>query len=180
MKYLTLVLLLTLLACTPQEPVYFDKARVAKLAWWDDGGLPPPPENNFMMFVQSDGGKICSTNVIRLHYFYERDHEQAYPDFEAFLFEALNQNLEVNEMEEQCVLPDRQVTEEYEKLGIEKFIAKYWNRVEGKLSYRMKRTIDHNCTDEERYTIFYYCFLNNYCIREDCLNGGYTMYKANS
>jgi hypothetical protein len=94
-------------------------------------------------------------------------------DYKTFLSKALNQQIILSNKERRVFTLDKDVTHVYKTKKFTDFMLSYFE-IYGNDQYTLRKEISEN----ERNTIFYYLFINNYLTVFDDYSGFYLAYPS--
>lgn len=164
-------LLLTFIACQNKNDNKFDGNLIEKIAQED---TKLPSKFSFILFF----GK-CSEDKVALIFIEDLKsvHSLKYKNlsFLEFLRKSLNQEINIEYQNKiECFDLDKGITTNYNNNNFESFLNLYVNKKNEEME--LKSTINSN----QRNTISYYLFINNYLVCQDDYVGKYFVNKTSS
>jgi hypothetical protein len=122
-------------------------------------------------YCQGENNKILLTNADELKFVYEESHYDM--NYKTFLTKVLSQQIIINNEHGDVFSLDKNVTYEYQTKKFIDFLLSYFKN-DGENQYVLTSKI----TDNERNTVFYYLFINNYLTVFDDVIGNYYAFST--
>ena len=171
MKVLGHILLLfvffSLIPCnSKQKKATFDEKLIQLIS--ED--LKYPSYETCLFFVQGENGKIIKLEPWELKKMYDKDYSSW--NYKDFIRKALNQEI-IFKRKITTFQLNRNVMNNYLNYDFEDFIKLYCrNRLDG--AY----ILNNKVPEDEKNSVFYYCFVNNYLTEFDDGIGVYFLFKT--
>lgn len=170
MRKVIISVLLFLSCCSkPTSNIYFKLAVLKKIAQLSSIQLPPAVISFTPVYVIGVNDSISESNFIKLQDVYNVLYKDDYPAFYEFLFDALNQKIEVDTKNSktylyysQTFLIDTNISYHYDEKGISGLIDKYCFYRNDIYTLR-----GGTLTLNEINSISYYFFINQYIRTDD-------------
>lgn len=169
-KILLFSLFVFIISCKKDKHVDFDETLINKIAN-EDFNLPSE-YNMLTLFALCNDGNITEIDVQQLRVLHQTKYKNI--KFSKFLTKVLNQRLKIESSDDfQCFKLDNKITELYKKNSLDVFIELFCDKSHSK-GYVLKK----NISSQQRMTIFYYCYINNYLFIFDDVIGSYYLHKT--
>lgn len=159
-SYAYLIIIFTLTSCK-QEKNILSPEVISRLSNVDF--QMPSRYTNLKIFVLSKNDSLIVTNNDNLYYAYSSQFKRKYEDYEDFLSSVVNQKIVLDRKDFGNAFIDKfkidkNVENEYHKIGFEKFFQKY--TVKDKSNKQSFNLISED--EHQVMTIIYFFYLNGY------------------
>jgi hypothetical protein len=170
-KIINLLISLTLfccLSCKTKHNLLFNENLIQRIAH-EDQNLPSQFFNLF--FCKCQSGEIVSLSVYDLREIYRNEYSGV--EYSSFLSNLLNQrtSIQCKDRSDNFKI-DENVRKRYEEMSLNEFLAFYCTE-RNQVSYYLKKDV----TSEQRNTVLYFLFVNNYLTDVDDYAGFYVISK---
>jgi hypothetical protein len=157
------------ISCNTKQSVSFDNCLIELISMEDPNFPSQFLEIHF--YCQGENNEILLTNAQEFKFVYEESHYDM--NYKTFLTKLLNQQIVINNDHGEAFSLDRDVTQEYQTKKFTAFLLSYFKN-DGENHYVSVNKV----TENERNTVFYYLFLNNYLTVFDDVIGCYYAFST--
>jgi hypothetical protein len=168
-RYITILFLLLLVSCHHKQKTSFSKHTIEFIA--NESPNYPSKFSNTSFYGKSFDNKIITMNVYELKEIYSSSHSKiSYSDF---LTQLLGQRVIVSDtVGGKLFTLDKQIEEKYSAMDFSSFLKEFCETANNHRYY-----LKHEITENQRNSILYFLFINNYLNYFDDISGTYTIKK---
>jgi len=164
-----LIVLCYLLSCGKKQNIHFDDCLIKRISKEDLNY--PSLYSRYSFFCQGEKDSILFLEVRELKELF--DENSLGMDYETFLTKALNQQIIFSNVNRMVFCLDRNITYKYQTINLEKFIHLYFNS-----NNNRKYVLTKNISENQKRTVSYYLFINNYLSVFDDYTGFYYVFPT--
>jgi len=168
-KVTILIALCYLLSCGKKQNFHFDDCLINLISKEDLNY--PSLYSRYSFFCQGENDSILFLEVRELKELFDKNSLGM--DYKTFLTKALNQQITFSNLNSKAFCLDKNITYEYQTINLEKFIHLYFNS-----NNNGKYVLTKNISENQKKTIFYYLFINNYLSVFDDYAGFYYVFPT--
>ena len=167
-----LFLLTCSLSCSTKQNYPFSKSFIQSISKEDQKF--PSRFSNILFFCKCQNNEILSLSVYEIREIYLSEFKRI--DYSTFLTDLLNQKQAIHcRNQDKTFKINDDVKRHYSEMGVDEFVGFYCTNLRSDL-YVLK----NNISTDQRNTIFYFLFMNNYLTSFDDYSGTFKIRKGHA
>ena len=156
------------ISCNIKQNPPFNKTLIERIS--KESINYPSYYSGIMFFCKSQDNKIASLNVYELREIYSKEFRHL--NYKLYLTKLLNQKIVIQYNNKKEFRINEDIEKSYTRMNIDDFLITYCKKTS-----KDRYTLKLNIPKSQRYSIFYFLFINNYLTSFDDIGGMFIIKK---